>query len=80
MPEHSFTLIVEGDVESRLDELFEAGCNDAAFGTVDGVQYADFDREAPIFGEAVASAVADVEQVGGLRAGMVDREESGWRN
>lgn len=73
MPEHSFTLMVEGDVESRLDELFEAGCGDAAFGTVDGVHYADFDRGAPNFEEAVSSAVTDVERMGGLRAELI-----GW--
>lgn len=75
MPEHSFNLLIEGDVESKLDELFEVGCDDATFGTVDGSHYADFDREAPTFGEAVSSAVADVERVGGLRARIVDRTE-----
>lgn len=75
MPEYGFTLVIEGDVESRLDELFEAGCDDATFGSVDGVHYAEFDRAASTFEEAVSSAVADVERVGGLRARTVDREE-----
>lgn len=77
MPEHSFTPITEGDVEAKLDELFETGCDDATFGTVNGVHHADFDRETPKFEEAVASAVADVVRVGGLRTGMVDRRARG---
>lgn len=59
--EHGFTLVIEGDVEAKIDDLFEAGCSDALFRSVDGVHHADFDREAPTLDEAVASAVADVE-------------------
>lgn len=75
MAEHGFTLIVEGDVESRLDDLYEAGCDDATFHTTDGgaVWYAGFEREAPTREEAPRSAVADAESVGGLRARL-----DGW--
>ena len=41
-----FTLIVDGaDPRSEpfIDALFEAGCDDATVGLVDGVQYVDFD-------------------------------------
>lgn len=66
MKEHGFTLRLSGDVEAHLDALYEAGCSDATFGSVDGVWSADFDREAETFGEAVASAVADVSKVEGV--------------
>ena len=66
MPTHHFTLIVDGvdlHLESAIDRLFEAGCDDALVGTTDGVQFIDFDREASSLNDAVLSAVADVEQV-----------------
>ena len=68
MPVHHFTLIVEGidlQAEPTIDALFEAGCDDATVGRVDGVQYIDFDREAESLGEAIISAVRDVEKVDG---------------
>ena len=68
MPVHHFTLIVEGidpQAEPTIDALFEAGCDDATVGRVDGVQYVDFDREAERLGEAINSAVQDVEKVDG---------------
>jgi predicted DNA-binding transcriptional regulator AlpA len=69
LSEYEFTLVVEGDVEKdeHLDALFEAGCDDATFGIVDDVGYADFIREAPSIGEAVRSAIDQIESVPGLR-------------
>lgn len=64
--EHGFRLRLSGDVEAKLDDLYEAGCSDATFGSVDGRWHADFDREAETFEVAVASAVADVGSVGGV--------------
>ena len=69
MPVHHFTLIVDGsDLQDGaiIDRLFEAGCDDAAVGRSDGIQYIDFDREAANLGEAVLSAVTDVEHVDGV--------------
>lgn len=69
MPTQRFTLIVEGpDLQSEplIDELFDAGCDDATFGRSDGVQYVDFDREAADLGEAIFSAVRDLEQFKGV--------------
>jgi hypothetical protein len=65
MPEHNFTLLITGDVERHLDELYEAGCDDATFGSIDGTQYADFARQAGTLSEAIASAIGDVESVDG---------------
>jgi hypothetical protein len=75
MNEYNFTLIIEGDVESKMDELFEAGCDDATFGSVDGVNYGEFDREAPSFARAVASAIADVESVEDLKVRRVEPDD-----
>ncbi len=69
MPIHHFTLIAGGtdlQSESTIDALFEAGCDDATVGLADGVQYLDFDREAQSLGEAIFSAVRDVEQLEGV--------------
>ena len=49
MPVRHFTLIVNGsDLQEDvfIDRLFEAGCDDAAIGRSDGIQYVGFDREA----------------------------------
>ena len=75
MREYSFTLAIEGDVDEKLDELFEAGCDDATFGSVDGAHYADFDREAPTLAKAVYSAIVDVESVPGLRVRRVEPDD-----
>lgn len=75
MFEYSFTLVIEGDVEPRLDEIFEAGCDDATFGSVDGVHYADFDREAETLGRAISSALANVESVSGLVVRRVEPDD-----
>jgi len=64
-----FTLIVEGpdlQDESCIDALFEAGCDDAAIGRSDGVQFVDFDREAATLDSAILSAVDDVETLQGV--------------
>ena len=69
MSTHQFTLIVAGpDLQSdnTIDALFEAGCNDALVGCTDGIQYLDFDREAPNPETAILSAIADVERLRGV--------------
>jgi hypothetical protein len=75
MREYSFTLAIEGDVDERIDDLFEAGCDDATFGSVDGAHYADFDREAPTLAKAIFSAITDVESVPGLRVRRVEPDD-----
>lgn len=69
MHEHEFTLILAGDLEDEatLHALFEAGCDDATFGGVDGVGRAHFVRRAPSIGDAVRSAIEAVESVPGIR-------------
>jgi len=64
MTMYRFTLTIDGaDVlsDASQDALFEGGCDDATFGTSDGVQTGEFDREAADFAEAVAGAIKAVE-------------------
>lgn len=71
MTAHTFTLIVDGpDLQAGelVDEVFEAGCDDALIGRADGVQFADFDREAYTLEDAVLSAVAELESIAGVTA------------
>lgn len=71
---YSFVLIlggVESVDEKTANALFEAGCDDALFGTTNGTAYLDFDRLADSAVAAIMSAVADVERVPGLRVVQV---------
>lgn len=74
-----FTLTIEGAdllTDDAQEALFEAGCDDATFSTSEGVQTADFDREAPDFATALASAIKAVENaVPGARVTQVHRDE-----
>ena len=49
-----------------IDAVFEAGCDDAAIGRIDGIQYVDFDREAASLDRAILSAVAELERIDGI--------------
>jgi predicted DNA-binding transcriptional regulator AlpA len=64
---HDFTLILAGvseSTEEMANALFEAGCDDALFGSRDGIVFLDFGREAVSFREAVLSAIRDVRTAG----------------
>ncbi len=73
--EYCFTAVLSGDVDAHLDDLYEAGCDDATFGSIDGVHYADFSREAPTLADALISAISDIEAVGGLRVVRIEPED-----
>ncbi len=65
---HAFTLQVSGIDTTRPnyeDVLYEAGCDDALISVIDGAMFLDFEREAPSFAAAVASAQHDVTAAGG---------------
>lgn len=64
MNTYHFTLIVEGldlQTHANADALFEAGFDDGLIPSVDGIQFIDFDREAPSMSDAVRSATANIE-------------------
>jgi hypothetical protein len=78
MKTFEFTLVLEGEdvlSEPILDALFEAGCDDATFGEVDGVPFADFSREAGSLAEAVETAIQDVRSVPGVFVLRVEPDE-----
>lgn len=79
MQTYDFRLIVQGpDVHETptLDALFESGCDDALVGSIDGVQYLDFNRTAPTIGAAIRSGIEDVESVDSIKVVGVDRDSS----
>jgi hypothetical protein len=64
---HSFRVILAGVSEITdvmTDALFEAGCDDSGVGSCEGVVTVDFFREAGSLGDAIGSAVKDVERAG----------------
>ncbi len=76
---YTFTLLLHGAdplTEANMKALERGGCNDALFGRRGTIFYADFDREAESFGEAVLSAIRDIEgSVPGLKVTRVEPEE-----
>ena len=57
--------------QPSIDAVFEAGCGDSTVGRSEGIQYVDFDREAPSLGEAIQSAIRDLSRVEGVRIARV---------
>lgn len=68
MDTYEFTLVLRGPefTAEIIDALAEAGLDDATFGAIDGVPYADIDREA---GSLVAGIVDAVHQIEGAGLG-----------
>jgi hypothetical protein len=62
MTEQAFTIHFEGPElnDETLDRFFEAGCDDAAFGSRNGSLFAQFDREAETLADAVSTAIRDL--------------------
>jgi len=63
----AFSTTLDGVSElttALADALFEAGCGDATPASRDGVVTIYFDREAGSLGDAIGSAVKDVERAG----------------
>lgn len=64
---HEFTITLRGIDELTVevaDALYEAGCDDGSPGSCNGIVTVDFNREAESLGEAVGSAIQDVEKAG----------------
>jgi hypothetical protein len=67
MPRYHFDLIVAGNAEftdADFDALFEAGCDDGTLGSCCGVASVTFTRKAESLGDAIGSAINDVEKAG----------------
>ncbi|MHB8437750.1 MAG: helix-turn-helix transcriptional regulator [Acidimicrobiales bacterium] len=77
MTEHEYTLVIEGDLsqEGTARALYEAGCDDATFGVIDGMGYGDFTREAATLADAVLDSIHEVESVDGLRVVRVEPDD-----
>jgi hypothetical protein len=70
-----FTLVLDRmPTDDELDALFEAGCDDATFGSDRGLPVAGFDREAPALADAIASAVRAVESTGLTVLRVIDED------
>ena len=77
MKTYSFTLILADTKQATLDTadaLYAAGCDDATFGSRDGVAFVDFDRESEALEDAVRSAIANVRDAGLSVARVVSDE------
>ena len=48
MPEYEFTLVIDEPLEDEdtVNALFDAGCDDATFGSIGKTGFGDFAREA----------------------------------
>ena len=61
-----FTLVLSGFVSELMDDianaLYEAGCDDAGVGSCNGVVTVEFDRKAESKGNAIGSAVVQVDR------------------
>ena len=53
--------------EPVINQLFEAGCDDATFHSHGENAFADFDREAESLDDALRSAIKQIESVGNLK-------------
>lgn len=77
MPEYEFTLVIDGPLhdEATINALFDAGCDDATFGSISNIGFGDFAREASTLGVAVVSAISNVESVSGLTVRRVEPDD-----
>jgi hypothetical protein len=74
---YSFILTLAAVTEITVemaDALFEAGCEDSSPWRREGVVSVAFDREAESLGDAIGSAVKDVERAG-FSVARVDVEQ-----
>lgn len=64
---HEFTIILADVDEITVeiaDALYEAGCDDSSPSSCEGIVSVHFHREAASLGDAVGSAIGDVERAG----------------
>src|SRR3954470_1952772 len=72
---HTFQLILDREpTERELDELFEAGCDDAMFSVEGNLAIAQFDREAMTMADAVVEGIKAIETAGLIPLRVVDQD------
>ena len=75
MTTQTFTLVLDRrPTDAELDELFEAGCDDAIFGMEGGVAVVEFDRDAETMADALVDAIQAIEAVGLVPLRVVDQD------
>ncbi|MCX4469117.1 hypothetical protein OOK41_02095 [Micromonospora sp. NBC_01655] len=75
MTTHVFTVVLDREpADDELDALFAAGCDDAAFGSENGLPIGEFDREAETMADAIASAVRELDGVGLVALRIADQD------
>ncbi|OKP01595.1 hypothetical protein [Xenorhabdus eapokensis] len=79
MREYDFSIVVGGkkittddDLFDISDALYEAGCSDSHPAAYNGNLYINFTRKSESYAKAVASAIANIESISGLRCLSVD--------
>jgi hypothetical protein len=78
---YAFTIILAGVDELTISltaALYGARCDDCTPGSIGPIVYLRFDREAGSLGEAIGSAVADVERAG-LAVAKIEVARAGRR-
>jgi hypothetical protein len=60
--------------DTELDLLFDAGCDDATFGTERGLPIGEFDREHETLADAIASAALAIESAGLIPLRILDED------
>ena len=63
MQTYEFTVIIP-DVDDDMIDAIAGRCPDSGVGTCEGTTFIDFDREAKSLGEAIDTAVADLQALG----------------
>ena len=78
MKKYDFSLYLDGSVmpDEIVEQLYEAGCDDATFGVSNGEAWAGFSRDARSLEDAIVSAVAVLRKFG-FRVTRVELEEEG---
>ncbi len=75
MATYVFTVVLDRrPTDGEIDDAFESGLDDAAFGAERGVPIAQFDREASTLADAIASAVRGLEGVGLTPVRVLDED------
>ncbi|HYA68296.1 MAG TPA: hypothetical protein VED63_06145 [Acidimicrobiales bacterium] len=72
---HRFVLVIEGGAVEKSALLVQAGCADASIGSIDGTEFAEFERHDSTLEDALASAIWAVESVAGLHVRRVEPDD-----